>query len=88
MNHRRLPGGHFLQGKAPGEFTRLEDAAFGDERALAVHHAIMGAGGPGPTLTDQAWIDAVLEHCADDSVRAQVRALTVEPLPSVSEFQI
>ena len=66
-------------------YASVEDAAFGDERALAVHHAIMGAGGPGPTLTDQAWIDAVLEHCADDGVRAQVRALTVEPLPSVSE---
>lgn len=66
-------------------YASVERDAFTDDRALAVHDAVQAAGGPGPTLTGQAWIDAVLTACADDSVRAQVRALTVEPLPSVSE---
>lgn len=66
-------------------YASVEPAAFTDERALSIHEAIAAAGGPSPTVTGQAWIDVVLTNCAKDEVRNQVRALTVEPLPSVSE---
>jgi DNA primase len=49
---------------------------------VAVHQAIAGAGYPSENIDGLAWIDAVLEHCADDQVRNLVRELSVDPLPA------
>jgi len=46
-----------------------------------VHRAVVAAGGAASGLTDRAWLDAVLEACPDDSVRAVVHELAVEPSP-------
>lgn len=45
----------------------------------AVLAAITAAGGPTPGLAGGRWADAVLAACADDSERALVRELAVEP---------
>jgi len=65
-------------------YASVESSAFSDPDLAAVHLAIMGAGGPQPDSGGLSWIDAVLDHCADDSVRASVRALAVEPLPAAA----
>ncbi len=63
-------------------YETVEDTAFTHPTARQVHHAIAGAGYPSTTLSGLLWIDAVLEHSEDDSVRGLVRELAVEPLPA------
>ncbi len=58
-------------------FASVEAQAFTRPVYAQVFAAIVAAGGP-PASGDQAWIPSVLEHCPDDSVRAAVRALSVE----------
>jgi len=64
-------------------YASVETPAFTHPRAVAVHEAIMAAGGPSATLDGLPWIDAVLETCPDDDVRSMVRELAVEPLPAM-----
>ncbi len=58
-------------------YASVEPAAFTGDLYSRVFAAIVAAGGP-PEHPDDHWIPQVLEHCPDDSVRATVRALTVE----------
>jgi len=58
-------------------YASVEPAAFTGDVYSRVFAAIASAGGP-PDQPDDQWIPRVLEHCPDDSVRATVRALTVE----------
>lgn len=64
-------------------YASVEEPAFTHPRAIAVHSAIVQAGGPRADLDGLAWIDAVLAACPDDDVRSLVRELAVEPLPAM-----
>ncbi|HEV8023984.1 MAG TPA: DNA primase [Candidatus Nanopelagicales bacterium] len=64
-------------------YASVEEPAFTHPRAIAVHSAIVQAGGPQADLDGMAWIDAVLAACPDDDVRSLVRELAVEPLPAM-----
>ncbi len=59
----------------------LETEGFRSEAYVAVHRAIVDAGGAAAGLTDREWLDAVLAACPDDAVRAVVLELAVEPSP-------
>lgn len=59
----------------------LETPAFRSPAYIAVHQAVVDAGGAAAGLTDRAWLDAVLAACPDDAVRAVVHELAVDPLP-------
>lgn len=63
-------------------YHAVEREAFTHPKAQSVHEAIAAAGLPSAELTGIAWIDAVLQACADDEVRRLVRELAVEPLPA------
>ncbi|MDA3022407.1 MAG: DNA primase [Actinomycetota bacterium] len=67
-------------------YESVEPSAFTHASAQGVHAAIMRAGGPTTELAGLAWIDAVLEVCADDEYRRIVRELSVEPLPAQSGY--
>ncbi len=58
---------------------------FRHPRYAQVHEAVVGAGGPGSGRDGRAWIEDVLVACADDTVRAMVRELAVEPLTTSGE---
>jgi DNA primase len=60
----------------------LEADAFRSPAYLAVHQAIVDAGGAASGLIDRAWLDAVLAACPDDGVRSVVHELAVDPLPA------
>ena len=64
-------------------YASVEEPAFTHPRAVAVHTAIVAAGGPKSDKDGLAWIDAVLAACPDDDVRSLVRELAVEPLPAM-----
>ena len=59
----------------------LETEGFRSPAYVAVHGAIVGAGGAAAGLTDREWLDAVLAACPDDAVRSVVLELAVEPSP-------
>jgi DNA primase len=59
----------------------LETPAFRSPAYIAVHTAIVAAGGAAAGLSDRAWLDAVLAACPDDAVRSVVHELAVDPLP-------
>jgi DNA primase len=63
-------------------YESVEETAFTHPSARQVHRAIAGAGFPSGEVSGLSWIDAVLEHADDDSVRRLVRELAVEPLPA------
>ncbi len=67
-------------------YESVEASAYTHASAQGVHAAIMKAGGPTKDRAGLAWIDAVLEVCADDEDRRIVRELAVEPLPAQSGF--
>ncbi len=64
-------------------YASVEEPAFTHPRAIAVHAAIVAAGGPRSGNEGLEWIDAVLAACPDDDVRSLVRELAVEPLPAM-----
>ena len=67
-------------------YASVEEPAFTHPRAIAVHAAIVAAGGPRSVQGANSglqWIDAVLAACPDDDVRSLVRELAVEPLPAM-----
>ncbi|PHX60928.1 MAG: DNA primase [Actinobacteria bacterium] len=67
-------------------YESVEASAYTHASAQGVHAAIMKAGGPTKEQAGLAWIDAVLEVCADDEDRRIVRELAVEPLPAQSGY--
>ena len=67
-------------------YESVEASAYTHASAQGVHAAIMKAGGPTKDRAGLAWIDAVLEVCADDEDRRIVRELAVESLPAQSGY--
>ena len=61
-------------------YAPVHAGSFRHPRYAEVHEAVAGAGGPVGRNDGQAWTDAVLAACPDDTVRDLVRELTVEPL--------
>lgn len=66
-------------------YASVEPEAFTADVHLAVHQAMMKAGGPGGSLVGMKWIESVLTHCPDDVIRAYVREFTVDPLRVAGE---
>ncbi len=65
-------------------YSSVEDDAFPSELHLMVHHAIVAAGGPVAATSGHEWVASVQEACPDDTVRAYVRELTMDPLRSAA----
>ena len=63
-------------------FDAIEADAFTHPAARSVFEAIAATGGFAGDTSGRAWVDAVLAQAADDSVRSQIVALTVEPITS------
>jgi len=67
-------------------FDAVSPEDFTDPDYSAVAAAIAAAGGAaGATVTGAAWLDEVGAHCTQDSARAQLTALAVEPMRTVGE---
>jgi DNA primase len=69
-------------------YDALPDDAFTEPAYLAMHQAIMAAGGVTSGLSGAALSDAVAGHCADLTVRRLLSELTVERLPVRSETDV
>lgn len=65
-------------------YASVEDDAFPSELHLLIHHAIVAAGGPVAATSGHEWVAAVQAACPDDTVRAYVRELTMDPLLSAA----
>lgn len=65
-------------------YESVEDEAFPSELHLVVHRAVIAAGGPVAATSGHEWVAAVQVACPDDSVRAYVRELTMDPLRSAA----
>ncbi|HEX3789056.1 MAG TPA: DNA primase [Pseudonocardiaceae bacterium] len=63
-------------------YDSLPDDAFPHPAYLAVHQAIQAAGGTGSGLSGPGLVSAVVEKCADPSMRVLVSELSVEVLPT------
>ena len=65
-------------------YATVEEVAYSHPSAVAVHRAIMAAGGPieARTKSPIVWIDSVLDEAEDDEVRRLIRELCVEPMPA------
>jgi DNA primase len=63
-------------------YDSLPEEAFTDPAYLAVHRAVLAAGGTSSGLAGPALIAAVTAHCAHSTVRTLVSELAVEPLPT------
>jgi DNA primase len=70
---------------AAAGFDALDRDVFTAPPYAAVRDAVATAGGATSGLTGEAWVAAVREHCPDDTVRALVTELAVEPLPTDGE---
>ncbi|HEX6888865.1 MAG TPA: DNA primase [Candidatus Nanopelagicales bacterium] len=66
-------------------FASAQEGSFRHPRYDEVRVAITDAGGVGGRQGGQAWVEAVLAACPDDSVRGLVRELAVEPLITAGE---
>lgn len=65
-------------------YASVEDDAFPSELHLLIHHAIIAVGGPVAATSGHEWVAAVQAACPDDTVRAYVRELTMDPLLSAA----
>ena len=63
----------------PG-FDELPDAAFTHPAFVAVHHAIVAAGGVCAAAEAHAWLEAVIEETTTDEIRGLISELAVEDL--------
>jgi DNA primase len=65
-------------------YATVEEVAYSHPSAIAVHRAIVAAGGPAEARSKSplVWIDSVLEQADDDEVRRLIRELCVEPMPA------
>ena len=66
-------------------FESVQLECFSNPRYAEVLAALVAAGGVVGRRGGQEWMDAALAACPDDSVRAMVRELAVEPLVTAGE---
>jgi DNA primase len=66
-------------------FESVQLECFSNPRYAEVFAALVAAGGVAGRRGGQEWMDAALAACPDDSVRAMVRELAVEPLVTAGE---
>lgn len=66
-------------------YASVEAPAYTTQVYLATHEAIVAAGAPGFIADGRQWIQAVLDQCPDDDLRAYVRQFAVEPLHTRQE---
>ncbi len=59
-------------------FDELDEEVFTHEPHQHAHEAIRKAGGVSQAVAGEAWVDRVLEHAIDDSLRQLITALAVE----------
>ncbi len=59
-------------------FDELHEDVFTDERGKQVHETIRKAGGVSTSPGGEAWVERLLEHAPDDTVRTAITALAVE----------
>jgi DNA primase len=70
-------------------FDAIPADAYTDPDYAAVAAAVAGAGGAAAArVTGPAWLDQVAEHCPQESARAQLTALAVEPMRTVGEGDV
>ncbi|WP_084962516.1 DNA primase [Thermoactinospora rubra] len=69
-------------------FDALDAQAFTAPDHVAVHKVIAEAGGTGSAgHGGREWVDRLLEHAADDAVRALVTRFAVEPIQADAELE-
>jgi DNA primase len=66
-------------------FDVLDPLCFTSSAYADVRDAIANAGGAGSTVGGDAWVSAVLDASSDDTVRALVTELVVEPVFAAAE---
>jgi DNA primase len=66
-------------------FDSVQQGSIRHPRYEEVRAAIAAAGGPTGHAGGQDWVEAVLAACPDDTVRALVRELAVEPLTTAGD---
>ena len=62
-------------------YSSFEPNVFTVPAAIAVFEACERAGDPNEVKSTADWVQAVMDAAADEDVKAQIRALAVEPLP-------
>nr|WP_156096318.1 DNA primase [Amycolatopsis jejuensis] len=67
------------------EYDSLPEEAFTHPVYIAVHLAVLKAGGAASGLTGPALLDAAAKHCAEGTVRRVLSELAVEPLRALGE---
>ncbi|MEV4603951.1 DNA primase [Amycolatopsis sp. NPDC049253] len=67
------------------EYDSLPEEAFTHPVYVAVHLALLKAGGAASGLTGSALLDAAAQHCPEGTVRRVLSELAVEPLRALGE---
>ncbi|WP_456062099.1 DNA primase [Amycolatopsis rhabdoformis] len=67
------------------EYDSLPEEAFTHPVYVAVHLAVLRAGGAASGLTGSALLDAARQHCPEGTVRRVLSELAVEPLRALGE---
>ncbi|MEV0066420.1 DNA primase [Amycolatopsis sp. NPDC050768] len=67
------------------EYDSLPEEAFTHPAYVAVHLALLKAGGAASGLTGSALLDAATQHCPEGTVRRVLSELAVEPLRALGE---
>ncbi|MFJ8912789.1 DNA primase [Amycolatopsis sp. NPDC102389] len=70
---------------AGAEYDALPEDAFTHPVYVAIHKALLSAGGAGSGLTGPALLDAATPHCPQGTVRRVLSELSVEPLRAKGE---
>ena len=73
-----------------GHYGQVEAVAFTDQSYLAVHEAVMAAGGPAgaETVGATAWLTSISEHLPAGGLRSLVTELALEPLRTKSDEMV
>jgi DNA primase len=74
-----------VPGLAGPYYDAIPEDAFTHPAYLAVHRAVLAAGGTSCGLSGPSFVDAVGQHCQHQVVRSQVTELAVEAMQSKSE---
>jgi DNA primase len=67
------------------EYDSLPEEAFTHPVYVAIHLAVLKAGGAASGLTGPALLDAAAQHCPEGTVRRVLSELSVEPLRALGE---
>ncbi|SFQ01302.1 DNA primase [Amycolatopsis arida] len=70
------------------EYDALPEEAFTHPAYVAVHRAVLGAGGAASGLSGPALLDAASEHAPQGTVRSLLSELAVEPLRARDEVDV